>query len=84
MWTPEGGVVLHLFSVEQKAVNRMDWDNSRFTITIGNRYLEAKFSHGKRKNTSNWKMADMFTIVIRIFKSLERFFSLKFLFLFLC
>ena len=66
MWTPEGGVVLHLFSIEQKAVNRMDWDNSRFTITIGNCYLEAKFSHEKRKNTSNWKMADIFTIIIRI------------------
>ena len=83
MWTPEGGVVLHLFSVEQKAVNRMDWDNSRFTITIGNRYLEAKFSHGKRKNISNWKMADVFTIV-KDFKIVGKIFLSKIPFLFLC
>lgn len=58
MWTPEGGVVLNLFSVEQKAVNRMDWDNSRFTITIGNRYLEANFlmEKGKIQVIEKWQI----------------------------
>ena len=58
MWTPEGGVVLHLFSVEQKAVNRMDLDNSRFTITIGNRYLEANFlmEKGKIQVIEKWQI----------------------------
>lgn len=58
MWSPEGGVVLHLFSVEQKAVNRMDLDNSRFTITIGNRYLEANFlmEKGKIQVIEKWQI----------------------------